>query len=144
MKNAMELKIKGIKCDNKSCDYRNENVDFEEYENWLNKPCPKCGANLLTQKDLDNTKALANLTNIINAILPKSEAEGDGEKIILNVEMDGTGNMNFKLKENKEPKYFQDCNNCPFVSNIDGVCDWDMNPNYEEGDPLYCEKEAKQ
>ncbi len=98
MKNAMELKIKGIKCDR--CDYKDENVRFEEYEEWLNKPCPECGANLLTQEDLISVKTLVNLTNIFNEILPKPE--DDKEKVTMNVEMNGTGKINFKPNESEE------------------------------------------
>lgn len=39
----------------------------------------------------------------------------------------------------KEPKYFQDCDNCKFVCKIDGICNYDMFPGYEEGQLLYCE-----
>jgi len=28
-------------------------VRYEDYPQWLNRPCPKCGANLLTQADFD-------------------------------------------------------------------------------------------
>lgn len=95
MKEALELNIKGIKCDN--CDYKNEDVKFEDYENWLNKPCPECGANLLTQEDLDVTKALIDLTNLVNRILP--EASSDEKKVTMDVEMNGTGKINLKLKD---------------------------------------------
>lgn len=97
-KKALELKIKGIKCDN--CDYKNENVKFEEYKEWLNRPCPECGANLLTQEDLDVVQTLISLANILNGILP--EPEENKEEVIFNVEMNGTGEVNFKLKENRE------------------------------------------
>lgn len=96
-KKALELKIKGIKCDN--CDYKNENAKFEEYEEWLNRPCPKCGANLLTQEDLDTVKTLISLTNIFNEILP--EPKGDEKKVAYNVAMNGTGEVNFKLNESE-------------------------------------------
>lgn len=56
MKNALELSIKGIKCDNPNCDYINKDVEFKDYKKWINKPCPKCGANLLTQKILTALK----------------------------------------------------------------------------------------
>lgn len=39
----------------------------------------------------------------------------------------------------KEPKFFQDCNNCEYKSEIDGMCDCHMNPNFKKGDKLYCE-----
>ena len=43
----------GIKCDNTECDYLDLSVKFEEYPNWIDKPCPKCGTNLLTQSQYD-------------------------------------------------------------------------------------------
>ena len=46
--------IGGIKCDNPSCDFRDESIPVEDYKNWLNKPCPICGSNLLT-KNFTNT-----------------------------------------------------------------------------------------
>ncbi len=69
------LKISGIKCDN--CSYKDDSVKFEDYLEWLNKPCPDCGENLLTQKDYDycinmdnllnKNDKMQNLFNIINA-----------------------------------------------------------------------------
>ena len=47
------MNIKGIKCDNPNCDYRDDSIKKEDYLSFVNKPCPKCGSNLLTQKDYD-------------------------------------------------------------------------------------------
>ena len=47
------VNISGIKCDNPKCDYIDATVKFEEYPEWVNKACPKCGENLLTQEDYD-------------------------------------------------------------------------------------------
>ena len=60
--------IGGIKCDNPNCDYRNESVPVEDYKNWLNKPCPICGSNLLTKKDYKSVKRLLSTIKIINKI----------------------------------------------------------------------------
>ena len=42
MKDVVKLDVKGIKCDNSNCDFIDMSVEFEDYENWLNKSCPKC------------------------------------------------------------------------------------------------------
>ena len=93
---AVEFNIRGIKCD--ACDYKDEDVKFEDYKEWLNKPCPKCGANLLTEKDLKNTKRLMKVAEFINTIIPLSPDEDYGEDIKCDVEMDGTGSVKFKVK----------------------------------------------
>lgn len=59
----MKFESKGIKCDNSVCTYEDMSVKREDYLTWLNKPCPKCGDNLLTQKDYD---ALIKLEKIMN------------------------------------------------------------------------------
>ena len=50
------INISGIKCDSLTCDYYDNNVHVNGYEDWLNKPCPKCGSNLLTNLPIHNTK----------------------------------------------------------------------------------------
>jgi len=42
----------GIKCDVPHCNYEDHDVDPEEMIFWVNKPCPCCGANLLTEADM--------------------------------------------------------------------------------------------
>ena len=49
----IEFEISGIKCDTPHCNYRDDSVKFEEYPNYLGKPCPVCGANLLSHADYD-------------------------------------------------------------------------------------------
>ena len=50
--------IQGIKCDNEKCDYADPTVQYEEYPNWINKPCPACGENLLTEKAYKDVKMI--------------------------------------------------------------------------------------
>jgi hypothetical protein len=94
VKDALKLTIKGIKCDNPSCDYKNEDVSVSDYEKWLNKPCPKCGCNLLTQEDYEATMALIALTNTLNDVIPK--AEDDEKMATVSIEMNGTGDIFIK------------------------------------------------
>lgn len=58
MENNKELvtaNIQGIKCDNGDCDYNDPTVSFDDYQDYINKPCPKCGENLLTESDYKHT-----------------------------------------------------------------------------------------
>lgn len=63
-----QISHSGIKCDNEKCDYRDDDVKYEDYENWLNKLCPKCGENLLTQEDLENSVRLHTILNAIGSM----------------------------------------------------------------------------
>jgi predicted RNA-binding Zn-ribbon protein involved in translation (DUF1610 family) len=53
-----------IVCDN--CDFKikneagNYNIETRQY---INMPCPKCGENLLTQKDYDDSESLRKTLN---------------------------------------------------------------------------------
>lgn len=94
MKNPVELNIYGIKCD--ACDFKDMSVKVEEYAEWVNKLCPKCGANLLTEADYINVKMLMEMAKIANSVLPSRES--DEEKITIDVKMDGTGKIDFDIK----------------------------------------------
>lgn len=97
---AIDYKIKGIKCDNPDCDFRDETVEYKDYKNWLNKPCPKCGSNLLTQKDLETIKAIIKLVKIINWITkPFMSLFKDSKRIKVSAEMNGSGKVYFKRIE---------------------------------------------
>lgn len=95
MKDALELNIHGIKCDNHNCDYNDMTVRVENYDKWLNKPCPKCGENLLTDKDYESIKILMSLTENINNIFPKRKEEEQTYEA--SIDMDGTGKMEMKI-----------------------------------------------
>lgn len=98
--NAIDYKIKGIKCDNPDCDFRDDTVKYEDYPLWLNKPCPKCGANLLTKEDLETTKTLIKIVNIINRVMrPFMFNFKKGKQVKISVEMNGTGKAKFKAMD---------------------------------------------
>jgi predicted RNA-binding Zn-ribbon protein involved in translation (DUF1610 family) len=63
MKNV-EILQTGVQCD--ACDWKDENDN--DYEKWLNQPCPKCGANIMTEEDLKSAKLLMDSLNFINSL----------------------------------------------------------------------------
>jgi predicted RNA-binding Zn-ribbon protein involved in translation (DUF1610 family) len=66
MKKNIELFGGGLKCDNPECDYVNMEIPRSEYEKWINKPCPKCGENLLTEDDYMKSQFLESLVDMVN------------------------------------------------------------------------------
>ena len=65
----------GIVCDNPACDYEDNTVLVEDYKNWINKPCPKCGENLLTEQDLIDHNFFIQVTNLLNELSPEQIQE---------------------------------------------------------------------
>lgn len=97
MNEAIILEIGGIKCDTQGCDYRDDSVKVEDYSDWLNKPCTKCGGNLLTQADYDNVQTMLAVAKMMNSIFPApTEHE---ELAALKIEMDGTGKVDMTISE---------------------------------------------
>ena len=97
MAKAAELIVKGIKCDNPKCDFADMSVKFENYKDWLNKPCPKCSSNLLTQEDYNNTKILIEVTNAVNNLF--GDVSDDLPKSRMKINMNGTGKVEFENPE---------------------------------------------
>lgn len=58
-----------IECDNKNCDYviKNPTKDpNESIKHYINIPCPKCGDNLLTEKDYLDSERFMRILNWMN------------------------------------------------------------------------------
>lgn len=104
---AIELKIGGVKCDNVKCDFINNDVKIEEYRSYLNAPCPKCGKNLLTQKDYDMVLFINKSVKVFNNILRpfcfiKRLIFGRSKNITEGtIKFNGTGELDIDIKEQK-------------------------------------------
>ena len=102
MSNSLKMNVGGIKCDNEKCDFNDMSILFEDYDQWLNRPCPQCGCNLLTEGDLESIKTLMDITNFIKGILPNAK---EGEQLFkMSAEMNGAGKVSFSGITPKEDK----------------------------------------
>ena len=68
MENNLEIIENGLQCDNKNCDWKDTTITFETYGDWLNKPCPKCGENVLTEEDFKNAEVIRISYQLINSL----------------------------------------------------------------------------
>jgi len=61
-------KISIIQCDNPQCDYKIDNIDGcgKIVKDYIYIPCPKCGENLLTLEDYNNSEKIIKLVDFIN------------------------------------------------------------------------------
>ena len=99
---AIEIKeMGGLKCDNPSCDWRNDDIKVEDYENYIDYPCPKCGSNVLTMKDYKSFKAILKLVKVFNFILPKRKANSDN-LANMRCEFKGDGKVNTVITEEEK------------------------------------------
>jgi len=96
--NLMAIHISGIKCDNPKCDYRDDSVNRDNYPEYVDKPCPECGSNLLTKEDYEAVISLESIEGL-DIDIPGHILDDD-EEITFDVEMNGTGKTN--LVERKE------------------------------------------
>lgn len=78
---VLQFEDGGIVCDNESCDYEAMGVTFEQYPEWVNKPCPKCGDNLLTEEDYQDAVDFRATIEAINSF-GAGELEQIGQQIL--------------------------------------------------------------
>ena len=84
------LKISGIKCDNKACDFKDMSVKREDYDTWRNKPCPLCQSNLLTDADYNLMLKMEKASDFINKLFPTKKNNGMVQSQT-SIELDGSG-----------------------------------------------------
>lgn len=97
----IDLIISGIRCD--SCAWMNLSVPYEQYPEYVNRPCPCCGENLLTEEDYATTQtivAYANSANELYKDVPDTE-----ERSVKRIHMSGTGEVSFEDIQQKEIEY---------------------------------------
>lgn len=98
MTEAIKVNGGGIKCDNPMCDFSDMTVTTESYPEWLNRPCPSCGDNLLTQADFDAVNKVLEAAKQINQLaeaLGISTTEDSTEQPV---------KMRFKFNGDGDPK----------------------------------------
>lgn len=96
----IEMHVSGIKCDNLACDYQDPSAKLDDYEVWLNRPCPKCGHNLLTEKDLKSVLAIKANIEWLNAL--KLPVRDDAKRVKVKVKHDGSGIPTFESYEDSQ------------------------------------------
>jgi hypothetical protein len=102
-KPAIEItKCGGLKCDNPNCDYVNMNIKVEEYKDWVEKPCPKCGWVLLTKKDYKMSKILLGLVKFLNFILPKRDENDTKDLATMSVKFHGDEKPEIKIEKYRD------------------------------------------
>lgn len=87
----------GLKCDNPNCDFVDMSIEIEDYDTWVNKPCPKCGANLLTVEDYKAVKMMLAIAKVIQA-----QRLNDQEKVLATARFNGTGNVEIEISKPKD------------------------------------------
>jgi hypothetical protein len=65
----MKITISGLKCDNPYCNYRDDSVQYSDYEKSIGRPCPQCGESLLTKEDFEKTNRLLKRIEIADKII---------------------------------------------------------------------------
>lgn len=86
------VKVHGLQCDAPNCDYHDDTICADDYEEYLNAPCPECGAPLLTQADLDSLKDMLELEEHLIGLGIPLEVPGE-PKFSIPLEMNGTGKI---------------------------------------------------
>lgn len=108
------LKFNGLKCDH--CDWEDKDIPYAEFEGWVDKPCPKCGENVLTQEDYNQVKELVEvITKAMETVKnmspeERAELEANAPKTPVNIasigfslEPGGGFSMDFKYKDIANP-----------------------------------------
>ncbi len=68
MKNNIEVINEGLQCDNPNCDWKDETIKHEDYINWINKTCPLCGENILTEEDYNFSLHITKSIDFVNSL----------------------------------------------------------------------------
>lgn len=83
MKEDVEIKYNGLKCDNKDCNYHNPDIERKDFESYINSYCPDCGDCLLTLGDYMNLIVVEESVRLANSL--DSGENKEEEKITVKI-----------------------------------------------------------
>jgi hypothetical protein len=66
MRENVEIKYNGLKCDNENCDYHNPDIKRKDFFSYINSYCPDCGDPLLTLNDYMNLVVVEESVKLAN------------------------------------------------------------------------------
>lgn len=102
MENNLEITDGGLKCDNPKCDWKDATISFDNYKSWIDKSCPKCGENVLTEEDYKNAELVRLSINYINSMskedldkLSENLSEEEIMNVLKNSQLFKDSNKNF-------------------------------------------------
>ena len=87
---AISMHVGGIKCDAENCNYEDNTALLGNYKEYVNKPCPECGANLLTQEDMDAVHHMFALADMLNAAVGPVDPDEPQGRVHLDMCGDGS------------------------------------------------------
>lgn len=96
---AVQMEIGGLKCDTIGCDHTEPSVTFAEFIDWIDRPCPQCGAPLLTRADYDLSLSLVATVRGFNTAFDATgiPIPADAERVSIRLGGDGTGALHITV-----------------------------------------------
>ncbi len=126
MREPTQVNIYGIKCDAPGCGYTNMNAEFGNGKKWLNVPCPRCGAPLLTRRDYNAIRIVLWLSRLVNKVFGKVPNNSKLTHVPLTLKGDGTVDIGEAYEQDE---FCVECGMCVMHC----LCsDDDFNPTTED------------
>lgn len=97
MAEAIQIESLTLKCDAAGCGYAEPHKAMTA--DLIGKPCPKCGANLLTEKDYLDAKFVERAAELMNELIGPIEPSGNVVPVSVNPH---AGDWNIKLRGEHE------------------------------------------
>jgi phage FluMu protein Com len=86
--------LNGLRCD--QCNWVDENIPLDDFDKWLDKPCPKCGAIVLTHEQLGHLYMMLEIADVMNQLdIPIDPNEPMAE---MNLLIDSSANIKLNIK----------------------------------------------
>lgn len=90
-----ESNFDGLQCDAPTCDWSDMTIPFEDYEKHVNAPCPKCGSNILTERDFITATTMNATFKRVGELFREAGfvPNPDAETVAVRLQSDGNGHI---------------------------------------------------
>ena len=85
----------GLQCDKPGCTYKNMEIQYEDYANWVDAPCPICGESLLTEADYKAAQDIVDAADLLSGLF--SDLWPDEEKVTIQMRLQSDTKGKFRI-----------------------------------------------
>jgi len=87
--------INGLQCD--ECGWEDKTIPLDDFDKWLDKPCPSCGATVITHEQLGHLIMMVEIADVMNQLdIP---IDPNDPMVEMNVKIKDTNDIELEIKD---------------------------------------------
>lgn len=82
-----DIRFSGLVCDNPECSWKGPHIKYDDWEDYINSPCPECGEVILTSQDFEDARRMISWLNLLEEFSSLEDNSDKGGDAIMEIKV---------------------------------------------------------